>query len=226
MVSGRASVSHIFGYAPVPAGISGYHWYFTPGAAGSVIPTNDGLACIVASVPPRLFDVEFRSDLVQAYRRVVETLSPGLGEHAARHRIERLKAFRGAPGRLRQACGPGWLLVGDAGFFRDPLTSHGISDALRDAEGAAAAIASDEPARFRQFQDERDGIALPILSATDAVSSFDWSLADLPERHKRFSEVMKAEVALLNGRAAMDRTGAAHPWPEWPAHEETTYQAR
>ena len=226
IVSGRASVAHIFSYAALPAGISGYHWYFTPDAAGGVIPTNDGLACIVASIPPSLFDGEFRSDLTQAYCRVLDTLSPGLGEHAMRHRVERLKAFRGAPGRLRNAFGPGWALVGDAGFFRDPLTSHGISDALRDAEGAAMAIISDHPASFQKFQNERDSLALPILSATDAICSFDWSLAELPERHKRFSEAMKAEVAILNARAAKDRNPAAHAWPQRPAREETMHQTR
>src|SRR5262245_58736219 len=226
VVSGRVSVAHIFGYAPLPPGISGYHWYFTPDAAGGVIPTNDGLACIVASIPSHLFDGEFRSRLAQAYLRVLETLSPGLGEHAIRHAVERLNELSVAPGELREPFGPGWILLGDAGVFREPLTSHGTSDALRDAEGAATAIVSDHPARFHQFQEERDGLALPILSATDAVGAFDWSLAELPERHKRFSEAMKVEVAILNARSTADRRAAASPWPGWPAREETMHQAR
>ena len=121
----------------------------------------------------------------------------------------RLKAFRGTPGRLRQAYGPGWMLVGDAGFFRDPLTSHGISDALRDAEGAAMAILSDRESALREFQEVRDSLALPILETTDAISDFDWSLDELPARHKRFSEAMKSEVAVLSARAELHR--AAQP---------------
>ncbi len=35
---------------------------------------------------------------------------------------------------MRQASGPGWSLVGDAGYHRDPITGHGITDAFRDAE--------------------------------------------------------------------------------------------
>ena len=89
------------------------------------------------------------------------------------------------------------MLVGDAGFFRDPLTSHGISDALRDAEGAAMAILSGRESALREFQEVRDSLALPILETTDAISAFDWSLDELPERHKRFSEAMKSEVAVL-----------------------------
>jgi flavin-dependent dehydrogenase len=226
VASGRTSVAHIFSYASLPRGISGYHWYFTQAAAGGVIPTNDGLACIVASIPSRSFDGEFRSDLLRAYCGVVESLCPGLGEHAARHSVERVKAFRGAPGRLHRAFGPGWILVGDAGFFRDPLTSHGISDALRDAEGAATAVISDHASSFQEFQDERDRLALPILSATDAISSFDWSLAEVAERHKHFSEAMKAEVAVLNARAEADRLAPAHTWPAASARTKTMQQTR
>src|SRR5205814_6319764 len=98
---------------------------------------------------------------------------------------------------------------GDAGFFRDPLTSHGISDALRDAEGAAAAILSGRETALREFQEERDGLALPILAATDAISAFDWSLEELPERHKRFSESMKDELAVLAARSAGDEPDAS-----------------
>ena len=101
------------------------------------------------------------------------------------------------------------MLVGDAGFFRDPLTSHGISDALRDAEGAAMAILSDRESALREFQEVRDSLALPILETTDAISAFDWSLEELPERHKRFSEAMKSEVAVLAARAARDRDASA-----------------
>ena len=32
------------------------------------------------------------------------------------------------------------MLVGDAGYWKDPISAHGITDALRDAELAAYAI--------------------------------------------------------------------------------------
>jgi flavin-dependent dehydrogenase len=207
LVQGRCSAAHVFGYAAAPA-LSGYHWYFGPRLSGGVIPTNDGLACIVASVPTDRFDTEFRFDLAGA-QLALAALAPGLATAVAGSCAGRLKAFRGTPGRLRQAYGPGWMLVGDAGFFRDPLTSHGISDALRDAEGAAMAILSDRQSALREFQEVRDCLALPILETTDAISDFDWSLEELPARHKRFSEAMKSEVAVLSGRA--ERHRAARP---------------
>jgi len=40
----------------------------------------------------------------------------------------------GVPGYLRKPYGPGWALVGDASYNRDPITAQGISDAFIDAE--------------------------------------------------------------------------------------------
>jgi 2-polyprenyl-6-methoxyphenol hydroxylase-like FAD-dependent oxidoreductase len=44
-------------------------------------------------------------------------------------------------GFFREAAGPGWALVGDAGHFKDFTPGQGISDALRQADRLAAAIA-------------------------------------------------------------------------------------
>ena len=52
----------------------------------------------------------------------------------------RLHGWGGHPGYLRQAHGPGWALVGDAGYFKDPITTHGMTDALRDAQLLADAV--------------------------------------------------------------------------------------
>jgi hypothetical protein len=62
-------------------------------------------------------------------------------------------------------------------------------------------VISGSEAALRRFQEERDSMAMPILAATDDISAFDWSLANLPERHKQLSESMKAEVALLTARS-------------------------
>ena len=51
-----------------------------------------------------------------------------------------LHGFPGQPGFFRRSHGPGWALVGDAGYFKDPITAHGITDALIDAEHLARAI--------------------------------------------------------------------------------------
>ena len=43
-------------------------------------------------------------------------------------------------GFFRVAGGPGWALVGDAGYHKDPITAQGMSDAFRDAELLADAV--------------------------------------------------------------------------------------
>ena len=54
--------------------------------------------------------------------------------------IGRSRAPPACPTRSGRPAGPGWALVGDAGYHRDPITGHGISDAFRDAELLADAL--------------------------------------------------------------------------------------
>ena len=203
LVRGTASIAHIYAHVPAPSD-TGYHWHFREGISGSLIPTNDGRSCLVASVPSARFDMELRHDIEAGRLSVLAALSPDLADLARSAASTPVRTFRGARGLLRQAFGPGWLLVGDAGFFRDPLTAHGISDALRDAEGAARAAIAGSDFEARRYQEERDAYALPILAATDSVCSFDWTLEELGDRHQRFSDAMKAEIALLGERASAE----------------------
>jgi len=55
-------------------------------------------------------------------------------------RAERFQGTADLPNFIRVAAGPGWALVGDAAYHRDPLLAHGISDAFRGAEALAEAI--------------------------------------------------------------------------------------
>lgn len=216
---GRVSAAHLYAYVPTERE-SSYHWYFREGLSGSFIPTNDGLACVVASVPTEHFDERFRGSHEDARLAVLRSLSPNLGAQAERAHVDgaidgRIRVFRGVPGFLRQAYGPGWALVGDAGFFRDPITSHGISDALRDSENLARAVLDGSAQALASYQSERDSIAEPILDATDAIASFDWTLVDIENRHRRFSSVMKAEFESLAEREMQSR----FPWPRWQRPE-------
>src|SRR6185503_1054406 len=54
-------------------------------------------------------------------------------------REERLVGMS-VPNYFHKPFGPGWALVGDAGYNRDFMTAQGISDAFRDAEACATAI--------------------------------------------------------------------------------------
>jgi MFS family permease len=57
-------------------------------------------------------------------------------------RVGPLRVVADWRGYLRESAGPGWVLTGDAGNFKDPSAAQGIADALRQAETLAARLAA------------------------------------------------------------------------------------
>jgi len=193
----RHATSVVFGYF---SGLDddGYHWYYRPGVSAGVIPTNDGLTCVFASVPDRRFHDEIRHDPGAGFARVLSECSPALARSVASgQRSGNLRGFPGQTGFLRQPWGQGWALVGDAAYFKDPLTAHGITDALRDAELLARAVLDGSDAGLAGYQEARDAMALGLFEVTDEIASFDWDLPRIKEMHLRLSEEMKGEVAAM-----------------------------
>jgi flavin-dependent dehydrogenase len=196
--SGRHRTGVIYGYwegLPHDA----YHWHYVPGASAGVIPTNDGLACVFASVPGDRFAAGMRGDLESGYREVLGEAAPALAEtlRTAR-RMGPYLGFPGALGFLRRSYGPGWALVGDAGYFKDPLTAHGITDALRDAEILADAVAAGTEEALAGYQAIRDDLSERFFDTTDRVASFDWDLAAVQSLHLTMSQEMAREVRFLD----------------------------
>jgi menaquinone-9 beta-reductase len=108
-----------------------------------------------------------------------------------------LCVFAGRNGFLRQAHGPGWALVGDAGYFKDPLTAHGITDALRDAELLADASAAGTAAAFAEYAATRDALSIPLFEVSDAIAALDWDLDRIRALHQTLNQAMKREVEHL-----------------------------
>jgi flavin-dependent dehydrogenase len=172
----------------------GLHWHFATNAAAGVIPTNAG-HCVFAAVPAARFAATFRGDVLRGFLQVLEMNSPRLRTEIDRARlIGRLRGFGGASSHLRQCHGAGWALVGDAGYFKDPLTAHGITDALRDAQLLSAAIIDGGRRALEDYQDERDALSLPFLRVTEAIASFSWDLNEVKQLHADMSAVMRAET--------------------------------
>jgi flavin-dependent dehydrogenase len=166
-----------------------------------VIPTNGG-HCVFAAVPAEAFSATFRGDVTGGFLQVLNASGPGLRDRVERGSlIGRLRGFGGARGFLRQCHGAGWALVGDAGYFKDPLTAHGITDALRDAELLSIAVANGRTRALEMYQQERDALSVPFLRITDAIASFSWSLSEVQELHMQLSALMNAEAAHLAGFA-------------------------
>ena len=125
-------------------------------------------------------------------------MDPDLAASVARSTPDTpLHVFAGHKGYLRQAVGPGWALVGDAGYFKDPLTAHGITDALRDAELLANAAAVGSDAALAEYAATRDELSLPLFEVSDAIAGFDWDTEQIKALHQTLNQAMKREVEHL-----------------------------
>ena len=151
----------------------GYEWNFRPDAAPGVIPTNDGRACVFASATRA---GSAAAGWTTAHAGSSPSRPPTSPPGSPPPRLRR-DAHLHRPARLRPpVVGPGLGLVGDAGYFKDPLTSHGLTDALRDAELLARAIVAvvvdgaDERDALAGYQRTRDALSGALFDVTDVIA--------------------------------------------------------
>lgn len=200
----------IYGYwSDLP--YEGYHWFFRPGVSAGVIPTNDGQFCVSVTMPGSRFRAVAPGRLDDVFDQVARETSPALaGALRAGQRDGPLRGYPGQPSFLRRAAGPGWALVGDAGYFKDPITAHGISDALRDAELLARAVEEGAEEALERYETTRDALSRELLDVTARIASFEWDLDDVKRLHQAFSDAMKGEVRHLG---ALDGVPEGPPAP-------------
>lgn len=74
----------------------------------------------------------------------------------------------------RQAVGPGWALVGDAGLHKDPTPGYGITDALRDAKALSVALLDGREAALTVYWRRRDVVSLPLYAHAEAMGALDY----------------------------------------------------
>jgi len=134
-------------------------------------PTNDGRTLTVVFWPQAEFH-RVRADIEGNFLKVLD-LAPGLAERVRfGKRSERFRGTADLPNYFRQPHGPGWALVGDASYHKDPILAIGISDAFRDAELLAEAIDGGLAGRqllddaLTDYQRQRDEAAAPSFGAT------------------------------------------------------------
>jgi flavin-dependent dehydrogenase len=128
-------------------------------------------------------------------------------------RVGGFRCTRGLPSYLRQAGGDGWLLVGDAGYHRDPYSAHGITDAFRDADLAARAVLaatdSDPTRAMRGYQRQRDDFAVPMYDATLRLASFRLDIDEILEVLSVMGHEGERETRFLAGLGTAGDEGAA-----------------
>ncbi|HEX6249416.1 MAG TPA: NAD(P)/FAD-dependent oxidoreductase [Nocardioidaceae bacterium] len=194
--------------------VAGYEWAYGPAAAAGLIPTNDGLTCVfVSTTPARMRDAR-RSGAETAFEQVFAAAAP---DHLPRLHVaspaSRFHGWSGAPGFVRRSWGPGWALVGDAGYFKDPITAHGMTDALRDAELLSRAVVAawngdrTEEAALSGYQRERDRLSQRLVDVTEQVASYDWDMLTIRRLLREVSSAMVDEVE------ALEQLALRHGWP-------------
>jgi len=206
--AGTGAAASVYGYWS-DLDTDGYEWIFRPNATAGIIPTNAGQACVFAgATPARIgvgrFDV-LREILAEASPEAaarVDAASPPAG----------VRTFSGRPGFVRRSWGPGWALVGDAGYWKDPISAHGLTDALRDAELLArAVISSDTSERDRtdalaDYQATRDRLSAPLFEVTDTIAGYRWTDHEIGALLIQLSSAMADEVDAI---AAFDSVVAS-----------------
>jgi flavin-dependent dehydrogenase len=102
-------------------------------------PTNGGLTAVFIGWPISEFGA-VRRNVAAGFMGVLAQI-PVLHERIRSGRqAERFYGTADLPNFFRKPYGPGWALVGDAGYHKDPYMALGIWDAFRDAELVASAI--------------------------------------------------------------------------------------
>jgi flavin-dependent dehydrogenase len=196
---GRNASAVVYGYWS-GLDVEGYHWYWGSGAAAGAIPTNGGQTLLFAGLPAKDYQKRMRGNLSAEYLRILTDVAPDLAERLQRAQLSGpLRVFPGLAGYLRRPWGPGWALVGDAAYYKDPITAHGISDALRDAELLADAVVQGGERAMAAYESRRDDLSIPLFDVTDRIASLSWSSAELKSLHLALSDEMKREVAAMVG---------------------------
>lgn len=220
---GRFSSATLYRYY---AGVetSQYEWAYGTNSAAGLIPTNDGLTCVFVSSTPTRLRAFRREGTSRAFETLIAVAAPGFTERVAAARpAGRIHGWGGHPGFVRLSRGPGWALVGDAGYFKDPLTTHGMTDALRDAELLSDAIletltgVAAEASGLARYQATRDRLSQRLFDATESVASYAWDLDEVRGLIRNVSAAMTAEVkhleALPERRADVSCAAMLRPKP-------------
>ncbi len=183
--------------------VAGYEWAYGDRAAAGMIPTNDGATlAFVSTTPARMRELR-RLGQDEAFGSLLQRVSPGLAARYAEATPEgRMHGWAGVPAHIRRSWGPGWALVGDAGYYKDPITAHGITDALRDAELLADAVLEvgggvAECVALSRYQRTRDRLSSRLLDVTEAVAGYAWDDERIRVLLRQVSAAMSDEVEHL-----------------------------
>jgi flavin-dependent dehydrogenase len=177
-------------------------------ALTGVFPTHGGQACIWICSPSADAHEARRAAATrdEAFTAYLRRTAPELaGRLRAGLRMSPVTGMLRTPNLLRRAHGPGWALVGDAGYHRDAVTGHGLSDAYRDADLLAVALDqalrgdTDESTALTGYQHHRDRALRDIFELTCTLASYP-PVPEFVELQKQLGVAIDTEAAELANR--------------------------
>ena len=178
----------------------GFEWIFRPNASSGVIPTNGGVACVFASASP----TRIGDGGVDVIQEIVAEGAPSLARrlHDPPSPVD-ARTWMGHHGFIRRSHGPGWALAGAAGYYQDPISAHGLTDALRDAELLARAVSDglgDDVSldgALEEYESMRDRLSIQRFDVVDRIASHRWDGAEMARLQLQLSSAMANEVEVL-----------------------------
>ena len=151
--------------------------FIRPDRGWAAAPTHDDLTLVVAGWPFAEFEAN-KKDVEGNYLKMFD-LAPEFADRIRGAKREARFAGTAVPNYFRRPFGPGWALVGDAGYNKDFITAQGITDAFRDAELCASALdesfsgARAFDAAMGEYQSTRDDHVLPMFEFTCQLATLE-----------------------------------------------------
>lgn len=164
----------------------------------AAIPTNDDLTLVLTGCPFAQAS-DFRRDIEANYLAAIDRV-PDFAKRVRGARREDRIIGGGVPNFFRKPYGPGWALVGDAGYTKDPITGQGITDAFHTAESCARAV-DDALAGRRDFDDAMHDYQRRRDEAVQPLYEFTTQLATLEPPPPEMRQLLGA---VAGSQAAMD----------------------
>ena len=181
-----------------------FETYIRPNRGFAAVPTHDGLTIVIAGWPYAEFATN-KKDIESNYLKVLE-LAPEFAERVRAAKRETRLTGAPTPNFFRKPYGPGWALVGDAGYLKDPITAQGINDAFRDSERCALAL-DQAFSGTRSFDDAmgdyqraRDEKVLPMYEFTCGLAT----LQPPPPEMQQLFGAMRGNRRAMDGFAQMN----------------------
>jgi len=181
-----------------------FETYIRPNRGFAAVPTHDELTLVIVGWPFAEFET-IKTDIEGNYLKVL-AMAPAFAERV--NRAKRVAPFAGTPSPnfFRKPYGPGWALIGDAGYNKDPITAQGIMDAFHDADRCVNALdqvfggARSFDDAMEEYRRVRDQQAMPMYEFTTQLAT----LGPPPKEMLQLIGAMRGNQRAMDGFVKMN----------------------